>query len=165
MKAISLSSWKAKHTKIQGNKESKSEEWKTCKKNGSDQFHSFCIKYALLKELDITVQCQIDVFKWLLKYINPINDSIHLDYKNVSSILVSADSLVMKDLVEECLIFIKTHLKEIVKWNDNIPAFKSHLAKKLANEVSIEDLDALGDKKNYLLSRLFKKKLEIFFEK
>lgn len=106
--------------------------------------------------MDITVQCQIDVFNWLLKYISPIR-SVSLDYKNVSSILVSADSLVMKDLVEECLTFIKNNLKDIVNYNDSIPPFKSHLAKRLANMVSTDELDVLRDKKNYLLSRLFKK--------
>lgn len=57
-------------------------------------------KFALLDELDITIQCQIDVFKWLLKYIST-PERPQLDLKNVSSILVSADSLIMKDLVQE----------------------------------------------------------------
>lgn len=52
------------------------------------------------------------------------------------------------------------HLADIVRSVDNIPPYKSHLAKKLADSVKIDDLEALGNKKNYLLSRLFKKKLE-----
>lgn len=45
-----------------------------------------------------------------------------------------------------------------------VPPFKSHLAKQLAKIINIEELDKLGDRKNYLISRLYKKKLEIYFE-
>ena len=73
-------------------------------------------KYALLNELDITVQWQIEVFKWLLRYIAN-KDKPELEPKNVTSILVSADSLIMKDLVEEWLGYMKDHMDEIVKYN------------------------------------------------
>lgn len=110
------------------------------------------------------MQCQIDIFKWLIKYIDPKENQPILDCKNVSSVLVSADSLIMKDLVDECLMFIKTNLSDIVKLNENVPPYKSHIAKQLAKMISIEELNSLEDRKNYLLSRLYKKKLEIFFE-
>lgn len=102
---------------------------------------------ALLNELDITVQCQIDIFKWLIKYIDPKENQPTLDCRNVSSVLVSADSLIMKDLVDECLMFIKTHLSDIVKLNENVLPYKSHIAKQLAKMISIEELDSLGDRK------------------
>lgn len=119
--------------------------------------------FALLNELDITVQCQIDVFVWLLKYITEQTPPT-LDFKNVSSILVSADSLIMKDVVEEWLLYIKNNLEQIVNSNVNIPPFKSHLAKQLAKIVPVSALSQIGDQKNYLTSRLYKKKLEIYFE-
>lgn len=129
-------------------------------KNQSDKPEN---QFALLDELDITVQWQIDVFKWLLKYITGPELPL-LDVKNVSSILVSADSLIMKDLVQEWLSFITNNLADIVKVNESTPPYKSHLAKELAKMISIDTLDSLGDKKSYLLSRLYKKKLEMFFE-
>jgi len=42
-----------------------------------------------------------------MKYIDPAKEKPSFDNRNVSSILVSADSLVMEDLVEECLGYIK----------------------------------------------------------
>lgn len=70
----------------------------------------------------------------------------------------------MKDLVQEWLDYISTNLAEITKINENTPPYKSHLAKELAKLVTIDHLDSLGDRKSYLLSRLYKKKLEMFFE-
>jgi hypothetical protein len=68
----------------------------------------------LLSELDITVQCQIPIFKWLIRYLTDSEKPV-LDPKIVSSVLVSADSLIMKDVVEECLNYIKQNLEEIVE--------------------------------------------------
>ena len=71
-------------------------------------------KYSLLNELDITVQCQIEVFKWLLRYIGN-KEKPPLEPSNVTSILVSADSLIMRDLVDEWLIYIKNNIAAIVR--------------------------------------------------
>ena len=148
---------KGKNYKKQNSKPGQVEECKICKNPNSEEHKDLWMKYSCLNELDITVQCQIDVFRWLVRYINPNWESLSLDFKNVSSVLVSADSLVMDDLVEECLKFIKSHLPDIVKFNENIPPYKSHLAKRLASIITIDELENLGNKKNYLVSRLFKK--------
>jgi hypothetical protein len=38
----------------------------------------------------------------------------------------------MPELIDSCLDYIKTNLAEIVEKSENIPTYKSHLAKKLA---------------------------------
>jgi hypothetical protein len=70
----------------------------------------------------------------------------------------------MPDLIEQCLDFIKDNIYEIVEKSEAIPTYKSHIAKKLARKISIEILDKVNDPRDVLLSRLYKKKLEIFFE-
>jgi len=70
----------------------------------------------------------------------------------------------MHELVDSCLNYIRDNLTEIVEKSDSIPTYKSHIAKKLAHKIDILDLDKIEESKNLLISRLYKKKLEIFFE-
>ncbi len=70
----------------------------------------------------------------------------------------------MPDLIEQCLDYIKDNIFEIVEKSDSIPMYKSHIAKKLSWKIPIEILDKVNDPKDVLVSRLYKKKLEIFFE-
>ena len=70
----------------------------------------------------------------------------------------------MPELVETCLNYIKDHLQDIINVPCNIPTYKSHLAKKLARIISIDQLDSIEKTNDVLISRLYKKKLELFFE-
>jgi len=70
----------------------------------------------------------------------------------------------MPDLIEVCLDFIRDNLNEIIQKSESIPTYKSHIAKKLAWKISLTTLDALKDPKDVMASRLYKKKLELFFE-
>ena len=70
----------------------------------------------------------------------------------------------MPDLIDSCLFYIRDNIKEIVDKSENIPTYKRHLAKRLAKLIPIEMLDALSDSRDQLISRLYKKKLELFFE-
>ena len=117
-----------------------------------------------IEDLDITIQCQITLFRWLMKYIRNKSDVSKINYKNVHQILISADFLLMHELVDSCLNYIRDNLTEIVEKSDSIPTYKSHIAKKLAHKIDILDLDKIEESKNLLISRLYKKKLEIFFE-
>jgi len=55
-------------------------------------------------------------------------------------------------------------LKEILAQKEAIPSYKSHVAKNIARKVPIKTLDSLIDEKDAILSRLYKKKLELYFE-
>ena len=52
----------------------------------------------------------------------------------------------------------------MIEKSESIPTYKSHIAKKLAKKITIQELDTLYDPKDLLVSRLYKKKLEVFFE-
>ena len=99
-----------------------------------------------------------------MKYIRDKSAVSKISPKNVHQILVSADFLLMPDLVETCLNYIRDHLQDIVNLASNIPTYKSHLAKKLASIVTIDQLDKVDKSNDVLISRLYKKKLELFFE-
>lgn len=70
----------------------------------------------------------------------------------------------MPELIEECLDYIWDNIFEVIEKSETIPTYKSHIVKKLARKIPIEVLDRLHDPKDLLVSRLYKKKLEIFFE-
>ena len=100
-----------------------------------------------------------------MNYAMNKSDSIpELHPKNVIGILSCADALSMENLIQECVFFIQGNLEEIVKNTNNSMQLKPHLAKRIALGISISELDNLGDEKHYLISRLYKKKLEIYFD-
>lgn len=70
----------------------------------------------------------------------------------------------MPELIDSCLNYIHENITEIVQKSENIPTYKSHLAKKLARLVPVSTLNNIEDENDVLVSRLFKKKLELFFE-
>lgn len=117
-----------------------------------------------IEDLDISISCQISLFKWLIKYIHNHEVINKISYKNVHQILISAEFLIMPELIDECLDYIKDNISDVIEKSDTIPTYKSHIAKKLARKIPIEVLDRLHDPKDVLVSRLYKKKLEIFFE-
>ncbi len=83
-----------------------------------------------------------------MKYIRQKTAVDKISYKNVHQILISADFLIMPELIEACLEYIKKNIHEIIEKSENIPTYKSHLAKKLARLVPIETLDALPDSRD-----------------
>ena len=50
-------------------------------------------------DIDISVHCDIKIFDWLINYLNEANPRIEVS--NVIPILISADFLVMKRLIED----------------------------------------------------------------
>lgn len=70
----------------------------------------------------------------------------------------------MPELIDQCLEYIKDNIYDVVEKSDTIPTYKSILIKKLARKIPIEVLDSLQDPRDMFVSRLMKKKLEIFFE-
>jgi len=70
----------------------------------------------------------------------------------------------MPELIEQCLDFINDNIFDVLKSSEAIPTYKGHIAKKLARKVPISILDKVVDPRDMLVSRLYKKKLEIFFE-
>ena len=54
-------------------------------------------------DIDISVHCDIQIFQWLIKYLNEPECPPPLDSANVISILISSQFLKMSSLVDMCL--------------------------------------------------------------
>ena len=65
-----------------------------------------------VEDLDISVQCDIKIFEWLVNYLNDVVGAgrSKLEPQNVVSVLISSDYLGIEELVEKCLIFVSKHL-------------------------------------------------------
>lgn len=87
-----------------------------------------------------------------------------IEVKSLHLILMSADYLMMNNLITFCITFITNNINLVISEGEQVHMYKSHIAKKLAKLMTIEQLDNVADKDDVIFSRLYKKKLEIFFE-
>jgi hypothetical protein len=83
---------------------------------------------------------------------------------SVISILISSDFLQMASLITKCIQFVKNHINEVVQLPIDMNCLNSALLKKIAAVLDIEDLDKLKDRRDKLVAKLFKKKLELLFD-
>jgi hypothetical protein len=66
----------------------------------------------------------------------------------------------MKGLVQECIDFVIENLHDVVRLPIDMNCLNQNLIKRIANQVTIERLDDLVDKRDKLTSKLFMKKLQ-----
>jgi hypothetical protein len=66
----------------------------------------------------------------------------------------------MKVLVNECVDFVIENMHDVVRLPIDMNCLNQSLIKRIAQQVTIEKLDELVDKKDKLTSRLFMKKLQ-----
>lgn len=85
-------------------------------------------------DIDISVHCDVEIFEWLMSYIQSINVKTPiLDKSVVISILISSDFLQMDKLVDQCLEFIVSCLSDIIK----LPIDLSCISEKLVNKLAL----------------------------
>jgi hypothetical protein len=101
-----------------------------------------------IEDIDISVHCDINIFDWLMRYIHKKDPK--LEVKNAISILISSDFLQMAYLVEESVRFVAVNIHEIIGLPIDMNCLNSNLVKKLAEHISIEDLNTMKDKKDKL---------------
>ena len=75
-------------------------------------FDTYLTAGKSVEDLDISVQCDIKIFEWLVNYLNDVvgEGKSKLDPQNAVSVLISSDYLGIEELVEKCLIFVSKHL-------------------------------------------------------
>lgn len=128
-------------------------------------FKSYLSSAGSLDDVDISVHCDVEIFEWLMQYIHDSFDPPKLDKAIVVSILISSEFLQMEPLVEVCLQYTATHLNEIIK----LPIDLSCISEKLLNKLTIltppRILAATKDKKDKILNKLYKRRVEIDFSR
>lgn len=114
-------------------------------------------------DIDISVHCDIKIFEWLMNYLN--NCAPKLEPSTVIPILISADFLVMKSLINEWTQFIAKNISEIVKIPIDMSCLSQQIIKNIASWLTLEELDSCKDPRDSLQSKLFSHKLEELLKK
>ncbi|KAH8056541.1 DUF3342-containing protein [Aureococcus anophagefferens] len=104
-------------------------------------------------DIDISVHCDVHIFEWLVQWIHSPLRPPPLDSSSVVSILISSEFLEMERLVEHCLRHMPIDLACV----------SEKLVLRLAELCTAEVLASLSDKKDKLLPKLYKRRLEIDF--
>ena len=121
-------------------------------------FEQYLVDVNSLDDIDISVHCDIKIFEWLMKYLN--NSAPKFETRNVISILISSDFLGMARLVNESIEYVRANINDVVKLPIDMNCLQNNLIKKIAEAVSMDELVALRDKKDKLMSKIYMKKLE-----
>ncbi|CAF1901250.1 unnamed protein product [Rotaria magnacalcarata] len=115
------------------------------------------------EEVDISVHCDLDIFQWLMSFVNRRSATTEpdLEPRIAVSILISSDFLKMDKLVRETLDYIHSHMNEILATNCNVscipdPLFRQ-LSKRFENPYEIE---LIHDRKNKIRGKIFESNLE-----
>lgn len=110
------------------------------------------------EDIDISVHCDIKIFEWLMNYIHGTANK--LETATVIPILISADFLVMRRLIDECILFIGNNLSEIVKIPIDMNCLSQQIVRRVADTLTLEQLDAWKDPRDSLQSKLYSHKLD-----
>lgn len=119
-------------------------------------------------DVNILVHCDMKVFDWLLQYAKQELDrgaqdkaqAPQLEVSSVVSILVSSSFLMMMGLVEECLQYVALHLNEVIRLPIDLGCLTEAMLARLANIMSITCLAQVQDRKDKVMSRLCKRRIE-----
>ena len=87
-----------------------------------------------IDDLEITVHCQIGIFKWLIDYVTSPSKNWDLNLKNIHSILMSSDYLDMPKLTNTWIEYFVENINQILQQKEYIPSYKSHIAKNIARK-------------------------------
>ncbi|KAL1529873.1 hypothetical protein AB1Y20_000803 [Prymnesium parvum] len=109
-------------------------------------------------EIDISVHCDIEIFEWLIEYMHRPEDPPQMEASSVLSILISAEFLQMSSLVQHCIHFLHSHLNEIIKLPLDMGCVSDQSVERLAELFDATGLEAIKDKKDKIISRLYLKK-------
>jgi len=111
-------------------------------------------------DVDISVHCDVSVFEWLVQYMENPQKVEELQPSSVVSILISSEFLQMSGLVDTCLDFMKGTLDQVLRLPLDLGCLSNELVRRLASRFEDEELDAVRDRRDRLLSRLYANKLE-----
>ena len=128
-------------------------------------FERFLAENESSFDLDISVHCDVEIFEWLMTYIHEPTVRPQLDKSIVVSILISSEFLQMDALVDICLHDISTRLNEIIKLPIDLSCISDKLVNRLAAMTSPKILAQTRDRKDKILNKLYKRRVEIDFSR
>jgi hypothetical protein len=116
-----------------------------------------------LEEVDISVHCDLDIFQWLMSFVNRRSSSSipELEPRIAISILISSDFLKMDKLVLQSLDYIHQHINEIMATNCNVSCIPDPIFRQLTKRFDNPyDIEQIHDRKNKIRGKLFEYNLE-----
>ncbi|RDD47288.1 Uncharacterized protein KIAA1841 [Trichoplax sp. H2] len=151
------------------------------------QYFAECLPHDISSpdDIDISVHCDIKIFRWLMEYVksndkdangdqSKITEKPKLEFfavvltltfiarKNVIPIIISADYLKMNKLVDECLLYFRCNISEILA-SSNPKCLNDGLLKKLVKLLTVDEIAMIKDTKDKITTKLYQKKLEELF--
>lgn len=116
-------------------------------------------------DIDISVHCDVEIFEWLMNYIHTPDNPPQLEKAIVVSILISSEFLQMDSLVDHCLQHISENLNDITKLPIDLSCISEKLVNKLAAMTSPKTLAITKDRKDKILNKLYKRRVELDFSR
>jgi hypothetical protein len=116
-----------------------------------------------IEEVDISVHCDLDIFQWLMLFVNRRSSSKppDLEPRIAVSILISSDFLKMDKLVRQSLDYIHEHINEIMSTNCNVSCIPDPLFRQLVKQFENPyEIEQIHDRKNKIRGKLFEYNLE-----
>eukprot|EP00241_Pyramimonas_parkeae_P003389 CAMPEP_0114227344 /NCGR_PEP_ID=MMETSP0058-20121206/1739_1 /TAXON_ID=36894 /ORGANISM="Pyramimonas parkeae, CCMP726" /LENGTH=716 /DNA_ID=CAMNT_0001338177 /DNA_START=451 /DNA_END=2598 /DNA_ORIENTATION=+ len=94
------------------------------------------------EEVEMSVHCDVVVFEWLLNYVEGKKQT-RLDVANCVPILISSDFLKMDALIDDCVRFVASNLKDVAAMPIDLSCLAEPLLVKLAAECQEDALEAV----------------------
>ncbi|CAF0730699.1 unnamed protein product [Rotaria sordida] len=116
-----------------------------------------------VEEVDISVHCDLDIFQWLMSFVNRSSSSKEpeLEPRIAVSILISSAFLKMDKLVFQSLDYIHIHMNEILATNCNVSCISDPLFRQLSKLFENPyEIELIHDRKNKIRGKLFECNLE-----
>jgi len=116
-------------------------------------------------DIDISVHCDVEIFEWLMAFIHEPENPPMLDKTIVVSILISSEFLQMDALVDICLEHVSKSLNDIIRLPIDLSCISEKLVNKLAFMISPQILAQTKDRKDKILNKLYKRRVELDFSR
>ncbi|KAG9393323.1 Protein of unknown function DUF3342 [Carpediemonas membranifera] len=114
-------------------------------------------------DMEITVQCDVDIFERLVDF--SLGGDPRLDPRTILSVVISAEFLKTRSLVDQCIEFIAAHLQQVIDQPLSMSCLSAVMVAKLARAVTPEALAEVEDPKGKIVDRVFKAHLDAFMKK
>jgi hypothetical protein len=129
-------------------------------------FESYQSKTNENDEIEISVNCDVEVFEWLIKYIEQrdLNARPKVLLENIASILVSSEFLQMQLLIDECVSFICSNMQQFIHLCIDFNRLSDSSILQIAQRIHPEDLENINDPNDRMISRIYRKKTDLLLK-